>query len=75
MTFFIKFRKKYLLPLKWRRKRNKLAKEVVMPAPHELLDLKDTLIEKLREYERTEQEDRINFVEGQIEILDWLLNN
>lgn len=76
---WIKFRKKYLLPRKWRRDLVKKAKTIDVQEPTEIMLKQRECRDKMMEAERRKgrfgalEEKKLEFYKGQVEILDWVL--
>ena len=71
---YITFRKKYLLPFKWNKKKNKKAKQMSTRSNREIIDKVDAVTEQLRAFERNNWEKEVRHSEGQLDILNWLIN-
>ena len=70
--WWIKFRKKYLLPLKWKKKEKKQIDAMKLRASDEVFDrLKETK-ERFMAAERKDDHEGITRLNGELAVLNWI---
>ena len=69
----IKFRKKYILPIKWTRKINKEISEFQYPKPTDVYGKMQELNDEYLQAEKEEDSKALAVAKGKIKLLKWFI--
>lgn len=73
-NLFIEFRKKYILPKKWRKQKYNKAQDIELPKKVELLDRLEELKKEFHVFKRQNRQDDMNKSLGKIELIEELID-
>ena len=71
--FWIKIRKKYVLPLRWTQQINKEISEFTYPKDTDIYEKKKELEEEYLHAEKLEDKDALDVANGRIKLLNWFI--
>lgn len=71
---YIKFRKKFLLPIKWWFREKWQAYHMGMPTRMDMIQMKKKTMIQLEDEKRLGYDDQAKNTEGKLVILNWLIN-
>ncbi len=70
---FIKIRKKFILPIKWKKQRQEEINGILFPSGEDVLLKRDEIIQEILEAERLEDSKKEEIGKARLKLINWFI--